>query len=188
LSSYEFDFHHPSSLGDRNNCKKTESAIPETQFEWGKSSPNEIGSNKFYEQAFAETDFTTACNIIREHCPRDYALYGSAIEKNFTKHFSNEKPLSQIGRIFNLPKLPQELLKTKSIVVSGISNAGKTSWCISHFENCEVISHMDDLKKIKPTTNGLVFDDMCFSHHPIGSNIHLVDLGFILINRIVGFF
>lgn len=52
---------------------------------------------------------------------------------------------------------------------------GKTHYALAHFKNPLVVSHIDKLKQLSPDHDGIVFDDMCFTHWPPSSIIHLVD-------------
>ena len=63
----------------------------------------------------------------------------------------------------------------KTTLIYGPSNLGKTHWACAHFKNPLVVSHVDKLKQLSPDHDGIVFDDMSFSHWPPSSVIHLVD-------------
>lgn len=65
---------------------------------------------------------------------------------------------------------------SKTEVVIGPSGCGKTQYALSHFKNPLVCSHMDDLKDFKKDFHdGIVFDDMDFTHMPRVGQIHLTD-------------
>ena len=61
------------------------------------------------------------------------------------------------------PFTPAEL-ESKSIVIQGASHVGKTQWALAHFKYPLLVSEMDDLKYISLRTDGLVFDQMRFTH------------------------
>lgn len=65
-----------------------------------------------------------------------------------------------------------------SHVVCGQSNIGKTEWAKQHFPGgCLVVSQMDDLKEFDASKHdGIVFDDMCFTHMPRQAQIHITDI------------
>lgn len=64
----------------------------------------------------------------------------------------------------------------KCFFLHGDSNTGKTQWAKAHFEHPLVCSDTDDLKNfIEGYHDGIVFDDMSFSHWPRESIIHLLD-------------
>lgn len=64
-----------------------------------------------------------------------------------------------------------------SHVLHGPSGIGKTQFALAHFENPLFVSHMDDLLQYTPSYDGIVFDDMSFTHLPRTAQIHLVDSG-----------
>lgn len=65
-----------------------------------------------------------------------------------------------------------------SHIICGPPNIGKTEWAKQHFPGgCLLVSHMDDLKAFDPKTHeGIVFDDMCFTHLHRGAQIHVTDV------------
>lgn len=66
----------------------------------------------------------------------------------------------------------------RSLVISGPSGAGKTTWGILHMPRpLIVVSHQDELKRgyIPGFHKSIIFDDMDFSHWPRVSQIHLLD-------------
>ena len=65
---------------------------------------------------------------------------------------------------------------SESVVLSGNAGVGKTQYALAHFENPLLISHIDKLKEFDPSFHdGLVFDDMDFSHWPLSAQKHLLD-------------
>lgn len=65
------------------------------------------------------------------------------------------------------------------LVVAGPSDIGKTAWAECHFKNPMMISDIEDLKDFNfdPNVNdGIVFDDMDFTHWPRTAQIHLLDI------------
>lgn len=61
-------------------------------------------------------------------------------------------------------------------IIWGPSGIGKTQWALAHFKNPLMCSDIEDLRKYDPAVNdGVVFDDMDFSHIPRTAIIHLVD-------------
>lgn len=113
----------------------------------------------------------SALQIVKANKPRDFCLYGSAIERNLNTHFV--KPFTHKWKLtdFNCPPL----IFTKTTLVYGPSNSGKTSFVLAHFKNPLFVSHMDTLKKLSPDHDAIVFDDMSFAHIPPDAIIHLVD-------------
>lgn len=66
----------------------------------------------------------------------------------------------------------------KSLVIMGKPGWGKTQWAITClFKNPLIVRHMDKLKQFDPFSNdGIIFDDMNFSHYPRSARIHLLDV------------
>jgi len=66
----------------------------------------------------------------------------------------------------------------KSVILIGPTNIGKTCWALSHFLNPLLVRHTEDLKRLHPDHDGIVFDDMEFSHWPRTAQIHILDMDF----------
>lgn len=58
----------------------------------------------------------------------------------------------------------------------GPSGYGKTELALSLFKNALLVSHMDQLKDLRPEHDGIVFDDVSVAHWPRESVIHITDL------------
>lgn len=127
-----------------------------------------------YVEAMACSTVREAMAIVKLNKPRDFCLYGSTIERNLSSHHQPVfKHPFQIGD-FNRPALNF----SKSALVYGNSNTGKTSFVLAHFKNPLVVSHVDTLKKLSPDHDAIVFDDMSFAHWPAETVIHLLDVSF----------
>lgn len=61
------------------------------------------------------------------------------------------------------------------VFLTGPSGTGKTRWALAHFETPLLVRHMDDLKKLASTHDGVVFDDMALSGYTTSIGIHLTD-------------
>lgn len=72
-------------------------------------------------------------------------------------------------------KLPAQDLST-AVLLTGISNAGKTEYALAHFSNPLLVRAKDDLLELKTSHDGIVFDDMCFRQWPVEAIIHLLDM------------
>lgn len=76
---------------------------------------------------------------------------------------------------FNHP--PLDL--SKAVVLWGSSNIGKTHFALSHFKNPHIVTHLDDLVLFDASRHdGLVFDDITFTHLPVSQRINLTDMDF----------
>ena len=63
-----------------------------------------------------------------------------------------------------------------SAIVQGGPGIGKTQYALAHFENPLFVTHMDRLKFFDPNFHdGIVFDDMCFTHMPLQAQKYLLD-------------
>lgn len=74
---------------------------------------------------------------------------------------------------FNTPFIDLDEHPVVSIV--GPSGIGKTQYAKAHFKNPLLVRHIDDLKNFTDH-DGIVFDDMDFTHWPPTSQIHLTDV------------
>lgn len=107
-----------------------------------------------------------------EQVPRDLVLNHDKITYAYTK-LNTRPPKARPEYRFTRP---QESDLTRTLLVEGESGIGKTQWALRHFERPLLVSHLEDLKKLKPDTDGIVFDDMQFLHIPVTSQIHLCDI------------
>lgn len=64
----------------------------------------------------------------------------------------------------------------KSIIFWGAAGIGKTEYAKSLLPNALFVSHLDDLGDFNVEYDGIIFDDMCFTHLPRTAQIHLVDI------------
>jgi len=62
-----------------------------------------------------------------------------------------------------------------SVVLWGDSGAGKTTLARVLLPKALIVSHMDDLCNYTVKHDGIIFDDMSFTHIPREAQIHLVD-------------
>jgi len=66
--------------------------------------------------------------------------------------------------------------KKKSLIIWGDSGTGKTEYALSNFDNPLFVTHIDHLLKFVPTKHdGIIFDDMSFTHFPRETQIHILD-------------
>lgn len=129
-----------------------------------------------YSEVLAAPTLAEALVIIKANKARDYCLYGDRITKNVVEHLKPPPPAFK-------PRFPLEsfcrgpLIFSKTTLVYGNSNTGKTSFVKAHFNNPLFCSHIDNLKRFDVTKHdAIIFDDMAFDHWPIASVIHLVDM------------
>ena len=77
---------------------------------------------------------------------------------------------------FSLEGYDLPLPLDKAILLHGNSEVGKTAMALAHFEHPHLITAMDDLKQIGLDCDGLVFDDMDFTHLNPEQCIALLDM------------
>lgn len=130
--------------------------------------------NEPFTRALGARTYQEALDIIRTDASRDYIINNMQITKTLRIEFMPQE--SYPKKEFLVPKIQPELLQTMAIIFLGPSGIGKTQYAISHFDRPLVVSHIDDLKKLSPLHDGLLFDDMIFSHWPPNACIHLCDL------------
>ena len=104
---------------------------------------------------------------------RDLAIHGEAIERNMR---ARKKQKTEPKFSLDLFKVSFEWDKTKTLVLWGPTNTGKTSLAKALLPNALFIRHIDALKEYKTGQyTGLIFDDMSFKHWPREAQIHLLD-------------
>jgi len=80
---------------------------------------------------------------------------------------------SMVTQLLQLNPNPESNLST---VIIGKSGTGKTTWAIKHaIKPALLVTHMDDLKKLRPRHKSIIFDDMSFYHMPVTAQIHIAD-------------
>lgn len=63
--------------------------------------------------------------------------------------------------------------------IYGPTGTGKTNYALAHFSKPLLVRHLDDLKSLDPTIHdGIVFDDMAFTHVPFSQVLNLTDVDF----------
>lgn len=128
-------------------------------------------SDLAYSEAIKALTVQSGLEIIKEKRPRDFCLHGEAIERNLKR----SKTVSFSPQFSLTDFTCSPLVLTKSTLLYGPSNTGKTSFACSHFHNPLVVSHIDKLKRFSPDNDGIIFDDMSFKHWPTEAVIHLLD-------------
>lgn len=74
---------------------------------------------------------------------------------------------------FNIPRLDL----TKANLLVGDEGLGKSRFAIAHFDKPLFVRHIDALLSFQPEEfDGLVFDELNFSHFPTGARINLLDM------------
>lgn len=158
-------------------CSKDESCVDhDTRFEFGERAIEVKNRDQIYRDAMSCKDLDEAIEYLRDAAPRDYILYRGSIIAALTETYAATVSNPCVDWNFTVDKIPQNYLQERAIVLMGFSGCGKTSYALSHFLRPVLVSHIEDIKKIKNTTDGVVFDDMSFTHWPRTSCIHILDL------------
>lgn len=123
------------------------------------------------EQKNAIQSFSTAARAL-------YMLNKGKIDKaiqiNIGNTYNNYKECQ-----FNLPKEYLQWKKemhSKSLLLLGASNTGKTSLAVAAFMNPLIVSDLNSLKDLNDEHDGIVFDDVIFRKLEREQKIHLLDL------------
>jgi len=167
-------------------CKKSESGVLDDDgnklyFEVGEPARDGVRSgsskNKNYATVLEMPTYQESVEKLRELEPADYVRFHTSVINALRAHHLKPKVFIRPAESFNVPLISDDVLSKLAVVITGISAAGKTAFAKAHFKNPMVVSHIDDLKRFQPLEHdGLVFDDMSFSHWPVGSCIHLLDM------------
>lgn len=128
-------------------------------------------ADSVYFDAFNASTATEALQIIKTGRPRDYCLYQTSIQRSIQEAFAKPYAPRFKPDQFDRPLFSLE----KPILFYGPTNVGKTQFALVHFKKPLLVSHIDQLKKLSPDNDGIVFDDMSFAHWPPQSVIHLLD-------------
>lgn len=85
----------------------------------------------------------------------------------------SEPPTPRFGLgDFTHPRLPL----AKATVLCGPTGVGKTQFALAHFKHPLLVRHLDDLGNLTGEHDGLVFDDLDFSHLHFSACLNLVDM------------
>jgi len=101
---------------------------------------------------------------LQERHPEQFYLHADRVQHALEMRIGYSEPSPYALTDFIPDPLSAALLKSKAIVIQGASHIGKTQFALAHFRFPLLISEMDDLKSISLRTDGLVFDQMRFTH------------------------
>jgi len=101
------------------------------------------------------------------------SLNGDRILKNFSVLMRKPLTIQYALTSFSLPSIWE---RTRTLILSGTTNTGKTSLAKALLPTALFISHIDRLREYNPAYyDGVIFDDMSFKHLHREAQIHLVD-------------
>lgn len=115
--------------------------------------------------------------------PKEMIKYHGGIKQAYL-HLSpnmNQSALKTYSILSFGPMMPSleitESLKTHSVILWGESGTRKTSYARALLPKALFVSHMDDLALYdQGEHDGIIFDDMAFTHLPRESQIHIFDM------------
>lgn len=149
-------------------------------FEWGDpvmAKQEKMSRDDAYRKVLEAGSKDEAMALFMELAPKDYVVYNQQMRRVLDDKFGKRLPKIRDMSTFTYAPIPKERLDKQSVVLRGMSGAGKTAFALAHFKKPLLIRHIDQLKDFNPNDyDGLVFDDMSFNHWPPEANIHLFDL------------
>lgn len=112
-----------------------------------------------------------------ELLPEDYCTRHNQVVQVLRRRHAKSELKRYPEESFNVPFVDTDILDKQSLILSGESGTGKTQYAVSQFDKPLFVRHIDTLREFVPGLfDGIVFDDMSFSHWPPESVIHLFDL------------
>ena len=69
-----------------------------------------------------------------------------------------------------------DFIRHPMVLLTGASGTGKTRFALDHFDDPLLVSRMEDLKRLTPKNDGIVFDDFSFMGFTIEDCIHICDI------------
>lgn len=131
-------------------------------------------NDDFFREAIEMGTLESAWQHLLQHVPRDCMLYGPRIRESLRSVFEEQNLKCREPKTYSRPFYSGQL-GTKSLLLSGRPNAGKTNFALDHFKYPLLVRHTEDLKRFNPRIDGLVFDDLSFAKWSPQNVIHLVD-------------
>lgn len=116
-----------------------------------------------------------ALDYLTEHCARDVLLYGPTIRGNLERVYEARSMEPRTPKSYTRGFFTGQL-DVRSLFLSGNPGTGKTEFALDHFKFPLLIRHTEDLKRLGPKHDGLVFDDLSFRLWSPQNVIHLMDL------------
>lgn len=160
-------------------AKATESA-----FRYCVKEGSELVVQKSNQKQGKRTDLDAVVDLVKEG--ESVRAIAMAHGKAFIKYNKGIKALKDMYEVedevveypiesFN--KDPLDDLETWAYLLHGPPGTGKTSYAMAHFKKPLLVSSVEDLRNLEDH-DGVVFDDMSFTHRPTEAQTHLVDVKF----------
>lgn len=124
--------------------------------------------------ALAMNSVNEAIDSLWKAVPQTMALSADRIERNLRTKMA---PPPVAFTFYDGPYRWPYLSEIQSVCLTGNAGIFKTNFALSkhHFENPFFCTHLDELKRFNSTYDGIIFDDLDFSHLPITTQISLTD-------------
>lgn len=126
--------------------------------------------DSYHKAMDPDVSFDQALELIKEGHARDYFLNSDRIEQTLRK-LKQPKLIILPKESFNGPDLDL----SKPCFIYGPSGIGKTEFAKSHFTNPLYVKQIDQLRTLTSAHDGIVFDDISFTHWPSDQVIGLLD-------------
>jgi hypothetical protein len=112
---------------------------------------------------------------------RDYIRNAPQVEASLDFIFNNDNEDDNIDKNTDLffrdvRGIANWKRNKKALWIHGPTGTGKTEFAKNLFTNPLLISHIDQLKKLKSTNDGIIFDDMNFENYRREEQIHILDV------------
>lgn len=161
-------------------CTKSQSRISDVEvFVYGIPTSVRPTRNEIYQAALSSDTWIEAAEYLQQHDTANYVIHKRAIDTSIKELYNERKPLYPkvpTAISFSKHKIPDTILQERSAYIWGASGLGKTYWAIHHFDRPLLVRHIDDLKGLSDRNDGIIFDDMSFSHWPRSACIHILDV------------
>lgn len=167
--------HWEASRGSReearNYCMKEESRV-DGPWEYGNFDLGGQGKrNDISAVCTRIAEGATLTQIAKEY-PAEYVKFYKGFEQLQKK--LNPTVTKPLYKLTDFKEDPLDISKT--CIVLGPPGIGKTQFALAHFNAPLLVTHMDVLAEFDPTVHdGIVFDDMSFTHLHNEARIHIVD-------------
>ncbi|ETO15557.1 rep [Reticulomyxa filosa] len=125
-----------------------------------------------------EGDVNSAINIIINdaNLARDYIRDSLRIEQSIKRLAKSNDEIIKNYKFKNVNNVLNWNRSKHVLWLHGKTNTGKTQFALSLFKNPLLVRHIDQLKKLDNSYDGIVFDDMNFSYWKREEQIHIVDV------------
>lgn len=127
------------------------------------------------EVASKKSDYKSAMKHIETYQLMYYIEHMKELARYFGSIFLRDVVEYTMDQ-FTRPRIDDEILKTKTIVLAGPTGYGKTCYAMAHFKHPAVIMSRADYKKINEDTDGLVFENLEMCNWSVDKVKNITDL------------